>query len=387
MEIALVSPYPPRTCGIATFGAHLRQGLLEAGDTRVQVVPIAAGDIPQPAGPEVLTQIRQHRREDYARAAAILNQTSVQAVIVQHEYGIFGGQDGSYIIDLVTALDMPVLVTLHTVLSSPSTGQRDVLRALSDKAQAVILAERARTLLDTIYGIDPGRVCHIPHGVPEFSAAAANAAPDAWRLQLDLDERLVALTFGLLGPGKGIELALDAVSHVAPLHPELLYVVAGATHPGELRAHGNAYRESLMARVKSMRIQDHVRFIDRFLEEQELFGLLAASDLYITPYPGKDQISSGTLTYAAYMGKAILSTPYVYAEELLRAGAGQLFPFHDATALASGLDALITDPVRRRALGAAAARRTRGFAWGRIGQIYRNLIAEAGIPVVGSARL
>lgn len=375
MEIALISTYPPRPCGIATFSAHLRQGLLAAGPVTVPVIPITPGDGLQPAGPEVLMQLRQHRREDYLRAAGALNESSADVVIIQHEYGIFGGPDGSHLIDLVKALQKPVIITLHTVMSNPSPSQRGVLRELlAGNAHAVVLAERARMLLQTVYGISGTSLSHIPHGVPEVSAEAAVATADLWSAHFAFGGRVVALTFGLLGPGKGIELALDAVAQAAPTHPELLYVVAGATHPGEISAHGEAYRESLQARVKSLGITNHVRFVNQYLSESELFGLIAASDIYITPYPGKEQISSGTLTYAAYMGKAILSTPYAYAQELLADGAGRLFPFGDPMALAAGLGDLARDATQRTRLGARVTQRTFGFAWKSVGQRYQDLV-------------
>ena len=367
--MVLVGTYPPRHCGIATFTAHLRQGLQAAGKDPVGVVAVVRKAADASRRPEVIGCIDQDRAEAYATAAEDLNRAAPEVVILQHEYGIFGGEDGRYVLGLLTSLRPPVITTLHTVRAYPTPGQRAVLHEIASRSAAVVvIARRAVALLRDVYGVNQHKVVFIPHGVPELNHQSSGRS----KQELGLDGKVVAMTFGLLGPGKGIERVLEAMAAVKD-EPGLVYLVVGATHPEERRSHGETYRHKLAAWTERLGLAGKVRFVDQYLTDAELFRYLSACDIYITPYPGREQISSGTLTYAAYMGKAILSTPYAYAEELLGGGAGLLVPYDDASGWAAALATLVRQPGLRRKLAAAAQARTAGFGWRQIGSRYARL--------------
>ena len=297
----------------------------------------------------------------------------VDVVSVQHEYGVWGGEDGERVIDFVRALDVPVVATLHTVLRDPTPHQRVVLRELVTVAEAsVVMSSSAADLLRTAYGVDPRRVRIIPHGVPNLQLVESSTMKSA----LGIANRDVILSFGLLGPGKGFELAIDALPAVVAEHPEALYVMVGATHPDLLLREGEAYRKSLAARVATHRMEDHVQFIDRFVSKGELAQWLQAADVFVTPYPNMAQIVSGTLSYAMGAGRAVVSTPYAYAAELLADGRGVLVPPASAEALATGLNSVLGDPVLRGAIGRRAYKHSREMIWSAVGDQYRNLFAE-----------
>lgn len=369
--IAVISTYPPRQCGIATFAAHLRQGLLAAGAPSVPVVALLRGEEDRAVGPAVIGTIYQDLQNSYALASQMINRLAPRAVLLQHEFGIFGGEDGRYVLDLVDALRTPVIATLHTVPERPTASQRYILHRLADRsARVVVLAKRALRMLSETYGVDGAKITYIPHGVP----TPPPGSPAEWKRRLGLENRTVVMTFGLLSPGKGIEVAIDAMARAVSRHPELLYLIVGATHPEVRRRHGEAYREFLQSRIDALGLKDHVRFVNRYLTDRELLGHLRACDIYITPYPNRDQISSGTLTYAAFMGKPIISTPYIYAEELLGDGAALFFPFGDGDALAEHLMALAGDRTMRERLSLAARRRTARYAWDAVGAEYLKLV-------------
>jgi len=369
--IAIISTYPPRQCGIATFAAHLRQGLLAAGAASVPVVALLRGEEDRAVGPAVIGGIHQDLQASYALASQMINRLAPRAVLLQHEFGIFGGEDGRYVLDLADALRLPIITTLHTVPERPTPSQRLILHRLGDRsARVVVLAPRAQRMLSETYGVDPAKIVYIPHGVPTPPPGSALE----WKRRLGLENRTVVMTFGLLSPGKGIEVAIEAMAQAVSRHPELLYLIVGTTHPEVRRRYGEAYREFLAAKIDALGLHDHVRFVNRYLTDREVLGYLRACDIYVTPYPNRDQISSGTLTYAAFMGKAIISTPYIYAEELLGDGAALFFPFGDSAALAECLIALAGDRMLRDRLSLAARRRTSHYAWDAVGGAYLKLM-------------
>jgi glycosyltransferase involved in cell wall biosynthesis len=373
LRLAIVSTYPPRRCGLATFAAHLRDGLMAAGADQVSVVAMvkeASGTVNRP---EVIATVRQECESDYRRAARLLTAGGFDAVLLQHEFGIFGGTAGSLVNELLDGLQIPVIATLHTILAQPAREYRWALENLLGRVQsAVVMAERGAQLLQEVYHFDPDRIVHIPHGVP----APPPGTPESWKERLGLRERTVAMTFGLIGPGKGIETAIQAMARAVKDCPDLLYLIVGATHPEVLRHEGERYRRSLEELVSELGLEGHVRFVNRYLEDDELLGYLMATDLYITPYPGAQQITSGTLTYALAMGKAIISTPYAYAQELLSGGAGALVPFGDAEAMGRAIGELARDRGFREAMAAAAKERARGFAWPEVGRRYLELAGQ-----------
>jgi glycosyltransferase involved in cell wall biosynthesis len=302
VRTAFVSTYPPRRCGIAAFTSDLA-----ANTNNREIVALHPPEEPATVYPiEVHHRIRKNELEDYERTAYALNRC-VGVVSIQHEYGIWGGEDGSYVIDFVRALAVPTITTLHTVLQHPTPGQRAVLSnlvAMTDST--VVMSESAADRLASVYEVDRGRLHVIPHGVPELPFVD----PVTVKPALGVEGRKVILSFGLLGPGKGYELALAALPDVVAAHPTVLYVVVGATHPDLLRTQGEAYREGLVATVARLGLQDHVRFVDRYVGRVELTKWLEAADVFVTPYPNLEQIVSGTMSYAMGAGRAIVSTPY-----------------------------------------------------------------------------
>ena len=311
----------------------------------------------------------------------------MDVVSIQHEYGIWGGDDGAYVLDFVRALRIPSIATLHTVLQHPTARQRAILTELIERVDmTVVMSRSAARLLETAYGVDARRVEIVPHGVPELPLVD----PVHLKAGLGIEGRDVILSFGLLGPGKGYELALDALPAVAAARPSVTYVVVGATHPDLLRSEGEAYRDSLVAQVARLGIEDHVRFVDRYVGHQELMHWLEAADVFVTPYPNLDQIVSGTLSYAMGAGRTVVSTPYAYAAELLADGRGILVEPGSASGLASAITEVLTDDVLRRETGRRAYDHTRDMVWSAVGAKYHglfNALAGASRPPARASSL
>lgn len=361
---AFISTYPPRRCGIATFTHDLS---LATGDR--EIVALHPDGQLLPYLPEVHHRIRRDERSDYARTAQSLGRC-VEVVSIQHEFGIWGGRDGAYVLDMVDALSVPVVTTLHTVLREPTVGQRAVLSELVAKSDAtVVMSRSAATLLTTAYGVEAHKIDIIPHGVPDLPLVD----PATVKAGLGVDGRDVILSFGLLGPSKGLDLALDALPAVVAENPNVCYVIVGATHPELVRVDGEAYRSGLVAQVKALGLGGHVRFVDRFVGRVELIRWLEAADVFVTPYPKLDQIVSGTLSYAMGAGRAIVSTPYTYAAELLADGRGVLVPPGSPEALAGALNDILGDPELRASLGRRAHAYSRRMVWSAVAAEYRAL--------------
>jgi glycosyltransferase involved in cell wall biosynthesis len=275
------------------------------------------------------------------------------------------------VIDFVRSLRMPAVTTLHTVLQAPSARQRAILSELVARSAAtVVMSRSAASLLESAYGVDASRLDIVPHGVPDLPLVD----PETVKAGLGVDGRDVILSFGLLGPGKGYELALDALPAIVAAHPTVCYVIVGATHPDLLRTEGEAYRQRLVAQVQRLGMGGHVRFVDRFVGRVELTRWLEAADVFVTPYPKLDQIVSGTLSYAMGAGRAIVSTPYTYATELLADGRGVLVPGGSATALASALNRVLGDRDLRAALGRRAHQYSRRMVWSAVGAEYVRIL-------------
>jgi len=310
----------------------------------------------------------------------------VDVVSIQHEYGIWGGQDGEQVLDFVHALRVPAIATLHTVLREPTPHQRSVLTELLSLVDStVVMSRSAADLLTSGYGVDPGRLQVIPHGVPNVPLVeSATIKPG-----LGITDRDVIFSFGLLGPGKGYELAIEALPAVAAEHPSVLYVILGATHPDLLAHEGEAYRQSLVTRVEQLGMGAHVLLIDRYVNRVELIRWLQAADVFVTPYLNLEQIVSGTLSYAMGAGRAVVSTPYTYATELLADGRGVLVAPGSAVALAEGLNAVLGDGELRATIGRRAHAHTRRMTWSAVGAEYGALfasLAQQGKPVQAESR-
>jgi glycosyltransferase involved in cell wall biosynthesis len=368
---AFVSTYAPHRCGIATFTSDLA-----AASGPHQVVALHPEGGPSAYGSPVKHRIRRDVRSDYTRVADALNASSVDVVSIQHEFGIWGGRDGAYVLDFIRSLRKPVVTTLHTVLHSPTPSQRTVLTQLvGASAMTVVMSDAAATLLDTVYRVDTSRVRVVPHGVPELPLVD----PDLVKPGLGLDGRLVILSFGLLGPGKGYESVIEAMPSVAAAVPSALFVVVGATHPELLRHEGEAYRRRLVATAEALDVADHVQFVDRFVSRAELGTWLMAADVFVTPYPNLDQIVSGTLSYAMGAGRAVVSTPYAYARERLAAGRGRLVDTTTPAALGTVLTGLLLDREARSRLGQRAYEYTRHMIWPEVGATYAEIFSAAAV--------
>ena len=372
---AFVSSYPPRRCGIATFTRDLAAA---TGDREIAVLLPPGRGTPFPL--EVHHRIRRDERADYAATGRALG-ACVETVSIQFDYDTWGGDDGEYVFDLVQALGIPAVATLHTILRTPTLRQRTVLADLIASVDAtVVMSQSAATLLTTEYGVDPLRLNIIPHGVPDLPLAD----PAVIKASLDLEGRQVILSFGLLSPTKGFELMLEALPAVIAVNPDVCYVIVGVTHPDLLEAEGEAYRATLVARVKALKLGNHVRFVDEFAHRVAMTRWLQAADIVVTPYPDPDQMVSGTLSYAMGAGRAIVSTPYAYAAELLADGRGVLVPDASPDVFASAINEVLADDDRRAALGRAAYDHSRTMVWSEVGAQYRALFQRVGAASVAA---
>lgn len=374
-KIAFLGDYLPRKCGIATFTNDLRCAVAAAfPHLQCLVIPVndlAAGyDYPA----EVRFEIAEQDLPSYLRAADFLNITDVDAVCVQHEFGIFGGPAGSHLLALLRELRMPIVTTLHTVLRDPNSEQRRVMRELIRlSTRLVVMSERGAEFLRDIYQAPPAKIDLIPHGIPDLPFADPNYFKD----EFGVAGRQVLLTFGLLSPNKGIEYALQALPEIIREFPNLVYIVLGQTHPNLLRNEGEAYRLSLERLAKDLGVQKHVVFFNRFVELEELMRFIGAADIYLTPYLTEAQITSGTLAYAFGAGNAVVSTPYWHATELLDEERGKLVPFRDAHAIAMAVASLLRDEPLRHALRKNAYILGREMIWSRVAQLYARSFKQA----------
>ncbi|HSS35645.1 MAG TPA: glycosyltransferase family 4 protein, partial [Patescibacteria group bacterium] len=375
-SIAYLSTYPPRRCGIASFTQDLRAAV-GLGGAVFALGPTDDDQLTRPPvdPPEVRAVLSGHTPADYRRASAAIEGSGAEVVSLQHEYGIYGGPDGSHVLELTSRLDLPVVATFHTVLSRPTDRQREVLQEIARSSEAsVVMSESAARRLVETYDVDPSRLHVIPHGVPDLSPVD----PAIRKPEFQLDGRPTILSFGLVGPGKGYEIAIEAMATVREAIPNALYVILGATHPDLLRREGERYRTELRSRVRGLGLEDSVRFVDRFVGRVELGRWLQACDVFVTPYPNLDQIVSGTLSYAVGAGRPAVSTPYAYARELLAGGRGVLVPPAAPEALGTALAELLAEPERRAAISRRAYAYGRGMIWRTVGAAYADVFRAVG---------
>ena len=370
---AFLASFPPRVCGIATFTADLAEAMDHANPhvPRSQIIAINAGSTAYSYGPRVRWTIERDQLQSYYCIAQQINRSPVQVVSIQHEYGLFGGSAGEYVLSFLEALEKPVVLTLHTVLEHPNTALRHLTEELARAAAGVVvLAERARQVLADYYPrVDVSQVHFIPHGTP----SVAYAPTARFKQSLGLENRTVLSTFGLLGPEKGIEFALAALPEVVRYHPDVLHLVLGEIHPELRRQGGETYHTFLQARVTELGMQDHVRFYPQYLQQQEVVQFLQATDVYLLPYLNPLQIASGTLSYAVASGKAVVSTPFLHAQEVLNECRGVLVPFRDSEALSVAINGLLGDPERRMQMEQAAYAYGKRMHWPTVGRAYSQL--------------
>ncbi len=359
-SIGILSTFPPTSCGIATFSAALAAGLIASG---ISVDVVRCDSSPTVEDVLVVGSLAEH-----ASAVTALNATDV--VIVQHEYGLYDGADGNAIVPFMRAIDVPLVVVAHTVLSAPTPNQRIVLEQVCAAADVVVvMTETARTRLFAGFDVDQSKVSLIPHG-----AATPPADPITPRRASDRPARL--LTWGLLGPGKGIEWAIDAVADLSDMHPRPDYVVAGATHPKVLQSHGEAYRNMLVDRAARSDAASHVRFDDTYRDLPSLTSLIQSADLVVLPYDSRDQVTSGVLVDAVAAGRPVVSTEFPHAVELLASGAGIVVPQRDPAALAAAIRSVLTDSRLAASMAAEARRLAPSLSWPAVAKRYVRLADE-----------
>ncbi|MDD5205726.1 MAG: glycosyltransferase family 4 protein, partial [Desulfobacterales bacterium] len=373
-KIAFIGNYPPRRCGIATFTSDLLTALVEENPAG-ECWAVAMNDVPEgyryPG--QVRFEVNQRMLAEYRLAADFLNMNRVEVVCLQHEFGIFGGENGAHVLDLLGNLRMPVVTTLHTVLQSPSSGQLAIARRIAQFSdRLVVMSRRGEQILQAVYGVPPEKIVLIHHGIPDV----AFVDPNFYKDQYGVEGRKVILTFGLLSPGKGVETMIDALPAVVGEHPQAIYIVLGATHPHVKMEHGEAYRLSLQRRAREIGVGDHLIFHNRFVDLKELCEFLGAADIYVTPYLNREQIVSGTLAYALGTGKATVSTPYWYAEEMLAEGRGRIVPFQDSAALASQVNDLFAQEVERHAMRKRAYTFCRSMVWKEVARRYLEVFNQ-----------
>ena len=377
LHVALVSTSLPRQCGIATFTSDLARAMQTADPkARFSWAAINEENSIHPYGPQVRWRIRQRHPDSYRRAASEINASNVDVVSVQHEfglYGIWGETFEDHLAPFLETLTRPLVTTLHTTLPDPSPTVKDAVRRIAAHSKAlIVMASRGRTILEQEYDIDPGKVHVIPHGVPATEPHGRRRMKRLLRLQ----DRTIISTFGLVSPRKGLEHMVRAMAQVISTHPDALYLIVGKTHPELVRLEGEAYRNQLIALVHASGLDGHVAFVDEFLSQRDIVDYLLASDIYVTPYLDPNQITSGTLAYALGAGKAIVSTPYLYAEEVLADGRGLLVDFRNDGGLADAVLRILDDHELKCQLERDAYEYGRRMAWPFVGEQVMALLRE-----------
>ncbi len=367
-----ISSYIPRQCGIATFTNNLftsYQSLYPCAGKVVAIDDNLSKDYP----PEVDYVFAKNKISEYVKAADYINQTNMQVVNLQHEFGLFGGPEGRHISKLLERLKKPIVTTVHTVLQSPNLGYyTSFIEVIHHSQRVVVMSNKAIEILREIYYTPAEKIVLIPHGVPDLPFME----PNYFKKELGFAGRFVILSFGLLSPGKGVEVVLEALPEVVKNRPDVLYVILGKTHPEVVKLHGEKYRESLKKLVSANHLENNVLFIDRFVTNEELFNYINGSDIYTTTYLSQDQITSGTLSYAIALGKVVVSTPYWHAQEALAGGRGYLVPFNDPKALAKTLNGILAKPEDFPKVREAAYKYGRSMIWPRVSEQYHQLFRE-----------
>ncbi|WP_194774579.1 glycosyltransferase family 4 protein [Pararhodonellum marinum] len=384
MKLVFIGTYPPRECGIGVFTNDLfksmvsNSSLFDFDDLEKEdqvegfVVAMNDHDLTYQYPKEVKFSIRQEHQRDYLKAVKFINLSGADVCILEHEFGIFGGQNGMYILPLLHRLKIPLIVTLHTVLKNPTYNEKAVLKQICKMAhKIVVMSHKAIEFLTQVYGVEKEKIELIEHGVPEILYNQEQC-----KKQFKLENKKFLLTFGILSRNKGIETVIKALPKVIEKHPEVVYMVLGKTHPNVLYHSGEEYRNYLHLLVKTLKLGNHVIFLNEFIDQKELFKYLSASDIYITPYLNEAQITSGTLSYAVGVGSAVISTPYWHAAELLDEGRGRLFDFNDSEGLSDILMELLDDPDALKSLRKKASEYGKTITWSKSGEKYLDLVKD-----------
>lgn len=369
-KMGIISTYPPRLCGLATFAADLHEAITEELSPLETLIIIAMDDERQDYvySEPVHFKIRDQELSDYYRAADFLN-TNCDLVVLQHEYNIFGGKSGSYIVELLKRLQIPIVTTCHTISLSPNKERKQVLGKIGQlSSELIVPTNKGKEALVNIYGISADKISIIPHGIPEVPFIADN---QRIKEQLQLAHQKIVVSFGLLHKRKGLEYVIEAMPRVINEYPETKYLILGKTHPNQIhKLFGDRYRKKLQKKVKMLKLMKHVQFYNQFLDMTLLLKFLVAADVYVFASINKDQICSGTLSYALGTGNAVISTPIYHAEEYLADGRGILIPFKDSPAIAEAIIQLFSSDSVRHRIQKAAYRFTRSMTWQKVGRTY-----------------
>ncbi|MGB8770275.1 MAG: glycosyltransferase family 4 protein [Candidatus Korobacteraceae bacterium] len=375
LRVAFIGNHLPRQCGIATFTTDLCDAF-EAAYGAAGLMVVAMND-PQssysyPA--RVQFEITQNDPSSYKAAADFLNSSNVDLVCLQHEYGIFGGKAGGHILRLLQHLKTPLVTTFHTVLREPDVDQLMVMEEIAARSdRLVVMSEHSARFLRNVFAVPPDKIDLIPHGIPDMPLVDAASYKDSLT-----EGKTVLLTFGLLSPNKGFESVIRALPRILSRHKKVVYMIAGATHPQVKRLEGDRYRIELQALAESVGVKEHVVFVNRFVSPQEMASLVGSADIYITPYRYEAQAVSGTLAYAMGKGKAIISTPYWYATEVLANGRGVLIPFDDSAAIVDSVTELLDNESALQTMRKCAYLYARGMVWDQISKSYMHSFVRAG---------
>jgi glycosyltransferase involved in cell wall biosynthesis len=374
-RIAVIGNHLPRQCGIATFTADLCDAIAaENGADQLSVVAVNDGQASYSYPGRVRFEISEGDIASYRAAADFLNASGVDLVCLQHEYGIFGGKSGNHITELLKHLKVPVITTLHTVLREPNLDQRVVMHKIATRSERlIVMSQYSSRVLQEVFKVPARKIDLIPHGIPNLPFEE----PDIYKERFSCQGKSVLLTFGLLSPNKGFESVIEAMPRILASHSNAVYVIAGATHPHIRAREGDRYRIELQALAKKLGVEQQVLFINRFVTHEEMASLVGSADVYLTPYCHEAQAVSGTLAYAMGAGKAIISTPYWHAAEVLDHGRGVLVPFENSAAIATAAIALLSDDEARQAMRERAYFYARPMIWKRVAQSYMAAFQRA----------
>src|SRR5580704_5263586 len=384
-RIAIIGNYLPRQCGIATFTTDLCDAVsAEYGTERLFAMPVNDPESNYSYPERVRFELTEEELTSYHRAAEFLNFTNVDLVCVQHEYGIFGGTAGSHVLELLRNLRMPIVSTLHTVLREPNPDQHRVMVELAELSdRLIVMSDHSSQFLQEIFQVPQGKIDVIPHGVPSL----AFVDPNFYKDRFAVGGKSVLLTFGLLSPNKGVETVIQAMPRILSHNSNVMYIVAGATHPHIRKREGDRYRESLQLLAKDLGVEKNVIFHNRFVSPEEMMEFIGCADIYITPYKNEAQVVSGTLAYALGAGKAVISTPYWHALELLDQQRGVLVPFNDQNAIAEQTIRLLENEAERHAMRKRAYLYSRNMVWKSVAQDYMRSFQRARAERMWSPRL
>lgn len=369
LNIAFLSTYTPRECGIATFTEDLIGAIDKSGIVDTSVIAINNSK-PRKYSSKVILEIDQNTQKDYLDLAQKLNHSNINLLVIEHEYGIYGGDHGDYILDLVNNLDIPVLTTLHTILREPNDKQKFIIKTLGEKSiKLITMAKNTSKILQTVYGVSPDKIEVIHHGVPVRLVPTRKSL----KHKSGYENRQIISTFGLLSPGKGIEYAIESLSKTVDAKNNILYLILGQTHPDQK---DESYREKLEALVTKYHLEENVKFVNKYLTKDEIIRYLQMSDIYMTPYLSRDQAVSGTLAYAVGYGRAIISTPYLYAKEMLSEGRGLLAEFENSDSLSNCLNYILQNPDEKIRMEKNTIQLGKTMYWHIVAKHYTNVFLK-----------